>query len=90
MGNEEVHFCMIMALAGLIGLGVYVYREVLKEGAFEKVEIRADINKDTFTDCKEWRKVYDLLGVHFDSSRYNPREDLSLNQLEKYLSVNKK
>ncbi len=90
MGNEEAHFYMIMALAVLIVFGISGYREGLKEEAFRKVEIRADINKDTFTDCKEWRKVYDLLGIHFDSSKYDPRKDLSLNQLEKYLSVNKK
>lgn len=62
-------------------------RERLYEQLYEQVKITPDINNDGFTSLEEWVDVYRTIGLHFDESSSNPKEDLSISQLERYLTT---
>ena len=79
------------AAIGIIGIscvGIYFMgKDYIEESKlYPQTSIKADTNQDGRTDYKEWAKVYNNLGIHFDSYGSNPRIDLTPRQLEKYLS----
>ena len=86
-----------LIMAGLLGVAAFitVYAcnshlqgkklKNLKNNLYNKVSLIANTNADELTDDKEWAKVYHFLDLQYDVHSSNPKKDLSIEQMQKYL-----
>jgi len=56
---------------------------------YQEVRSIANINKDNITDNYEWANVYEFLGLEYDIHYSDPKKDLSLEEMKKYLDYHK-
>jgi hypothetical protein len=56
-----------------------------KNSLYNKVSLKANTNPDNITDAQEWAKVYESFGLDYDIHYSDPKEDLSIKQMRKYL-----
>ena len=94
-GKKIIDWCtsnsysLLFCTLGLITLaGVFTVGSMQREhlGLYQQSSVKADTNGDGRTDQKEWGKVYQQLGIHFDVYTSNPESDLTREKLKQYLS----
>ncbi len=82
--KDQIASAVMGILFGLSIAGVPAYLGI-RDGLYEQVSKAADINEDSRTSRDEWVEVYRELGVHYNIRKYNPKSDLSIKQMKRYL-----
>jgi len=81
-----------ISLISILTLGIFFEMYGLCKEDFKKdklyslIEKKADTNKDFFTNHEEWKKVYDFLDKNYNIFNSEPRFELSVLEMEKYLN----
>ena len=84
--------CLTIGILGMLGeIALINVPTLIWENERREVAKIADTNKDGFTDTSEWNSVYEEVGLkHYIPDRYVEGRNLSMPELEEYISSHSK